>query len=110
VKNLIAALLPIGWELDMKYKKYPQQTGFTLLELMMTIVIAAILVSLAGPNFRTLIQNNKQVAHTNEFVTSMHQARSEAVKRGQQVRITATNSRQPACPPESRFRAKCDMA
>ncbi len=76
----------------MKYKKYPQQTGFTLMELLMTVVIASILVSLAGPNFRTLIQNNKQVAHTNEFVTSMHLARSESAKRGEQVSVIAANT------------------
>jgi len=32
------------------------------------------------------------VSHTNEFVASMHLARSEAVKRGKVVRVTAANS------------------
>jgi len=89
---LPAIHLPMFWEFDMKSNKKLKDAGFTLLELMMTIVIVAVLVSLAGPNFRILIQNNRQVSHTNEFITSMHQARSEAVKRGSQVRITATTT------------------
>jgi type IV fimbrial biogenesis protein FimT len=69
-----------------------RQSGFTLLELLATILIAGILFSTAIPSFRNLIQNNRQVSHTNEFVTSMHLARSEAVKRGRVVRVTAANA------------------
>lgn len=69
-----------------------RQSGFTLLELVVTIAIAGILLSLAVPGFSNLIQNNRQVSHTNEFVASMHLTRSEAVKRGQVVRMTAADA------------------
>lgn len=59
--------------------------GFTLLELMITVSLAAILVALAVPSFNDTIKNNRLTTQVNEFVTSLYVARSEAVKRGQRV-------------------------
>ena len=39
--------------------------GFTLIEMMMTIAIAAILVSLAVPSFQNLIGNNRLTTQAN---------------------------------------------
>lgn len=67
--------------------------GFTLIELMVTIAIAAILLGVAIPNFSSVIISNRLTANTNEFITSLNLARSEAIKRGQHVvvRKTGTN-------------------
>lgn len=59
--------------------------GFTLVELMVTLAVAAILLTMAVPSFRTTIQNNRLIAEANDFVTALHLARSEAIKRNTPV-------------------------
>jgi len=55
--------------------------GFTLLELMVVIVLAAILFGLGIPNFRNAIRNSRMTSLANDLVAALHTARSEAVKR-----------------------------
>lgn len=62
--------------------------GFTLIELIITVTIAAILVGLAIPSFISTIKSNRLTTYTNEFVSALNLARSEAIKRGRQVTIT----------------------
>lgn len=61
--------------------------GFTLIELLVTISIAAILLGVAIPSFITTIDSNRLATITNEFVTALNMARSEAIKRGMQVTV-----------------------
>lgn len=65
--------------------------GFTLIELMITIAIAAILLTIGVPGFRDLIINNRIASQTNELVTAINMARSEAVKRGEPVTVCASS-------------------
>ncbi|MGH8656829.1 MAG: GspH/FimT family pseudopilin [Gammaproteobacteria bacterium] len=60
---------------------------FTIVELMITLVLAAIILSAAVPSFRDLVQSNRITAQVNEFVTALNLARSEAIKRGVPVRV-----------------------
>lgn len=62
-------------------------TGFTLLELMITIAIAGILLGVAIPSFTSIISSNRLTTYANDLVTALNLARSEAVKRGTQVTI-----------------------
>ena len=66
--------------------------GFTLLELMVTVAVVAILATVAVPGFRDLIQNNRVTTQTNELVSALNFARTEAVKRGQRVEVTVTQN------------------
>ncbi|MEJ2346914.1 MAG: GspH/FimT family pseudopilin [Gammaproteobacteria bacterium] len=63
--------------------------GFTLIELMVTVALAAILLTLAIPSFRTMVLNNRLVTAANAFVADASLARSEAIKRGTTVSIVA---------------------
>ena len=66
--------------------------GFTLLELMVTVAVAAILATVAVPGFRDLIQNNRVTTQTNELVSALNFARTEAVKRGRNVAVVVTQT------------------
>lgn len=61
------------------------QAGFTLVELMMTLVIAGIIATQAVPSFGKMIARNRLVTQTNDLVADIHLARSEAVTRGARV-------------------------
>ena len=67
-----------------------KQRGFSLVELLVTLAVAAIVLGLAAPNMSSLIQNNRFVAQANQFVAAVTYARSEAIKRGALVDIVAT--------------------
>lgn len=72
--------------------KHRLTLGFTLVELVVTMAIAAILVTVAIPGFSNLIRDNRLIASTNRLVTSLAHARSEAVKRGTSVSICASSN------------------
>jgi len=70
--------------------------GFTLVELMVTLAIAAIVMALGVPSFQGMMRNNRAATHMNEFTSALNLARSEAVKRGQSASL-CPSSDQAAC-------------
>ena len=63
-------------------------SGFTLIELMITVSILGILLGIGLPSFVTFINNNKITAEANSLIYSFHMARSEAIKRGTDVQVS----------------------
>jgi len=61
--------------------------GFTLIELLITILILVIVMTIAIPSFRAIIQNNVTISASNDMIISLNYARSEAVKRSANVSI-----------------------
>lgn len=56
--------------------------GFTLIELMVTVALAAILMAVAVPNFTTFQRNAQLTSFSNTMLASINAARGEAMKRG----------------------------
>jgi type IV fimbrial biogenesis protein FimT len=63
--------------------------GATLLELMVVLAVSAILLTVGIPGFATLVQSTRLSGTTNALLSSLHLARSEAIKR---------NARAAMCP------------
>ena len=74
-----------------------RQQGFTLVELLITIVVVSILLATAVPSFMQAIKNNRVAGQANSFVVSTHMARNEAVKRGASTTMCAANTTMNAC-------------
>ena len=56
-------------------------SGFTLLEMLITVTVLAILVAIGLPSFRTMIDRNAVTATANNLLSTLLLARSEAIKR-----------------------------
>lgn len=65
--------------------------GFTLIELMVTLAVLAIVITVAIPGFNDLIRNNRTDALSEEFVSALNFARLEAVKRTGRVSLCASD-------------------
>jgi len=66
-----------------------RQIGFTLIELMVTIAVAAVLVGLAVPGFRDLIDKSRLRGATDDLVNLLNASRASAVKLGLDVNASA---------------------
>ncbi|MDH3978539.1 MAG: GspH/FimT family pseudopilin [Gammaproteobacteria bacterium] len=64
-----------------------KQRGFTLGELVTTVAIAGLALSLAVPSFNTIVNNSRRATGINQLVATMHTARSEAITRGTRVML-----------------------
>jgi type IV fimbrial biogenesis protein FimT len=74
--------------------------GFTLIELMTTLAIGAIILSFGVPSFRGIIMDNRLVSQANQFVTSVNIARSSAVRYQRNATVCASanfDSATPTC-------------
>lgn len=65
--------------------------GFTLIELIITMAIAVVLLSIAVPSFTTMLRNNRVTTLANEFITTINLARSEAIRRGTTITVSSTS-------------------
>jgi type IV fimbrial biogenesis protein FimT len=66
--------------------------GFTLIELMVVLAVAAVVIGLAVPSMSQFMLSGKLRAYSNEVVASAVLARSEAIKRNQSVRLCVANA------------------
>ena len=71
--------------------KHKYLSGFTLYELMLTIAVAAVILTLGVPSFQGLMERNQLTANINQFISSLALARSEAIKRNQRVSLCVSS-------------------
>lgn len=68
-------------------KLQKKNSGFTLVELIITLLIGSILLAWGVPNYRDLKARRMVTDISNEIVYSFTQARAEAVRYGNDVRV-----------------------
>lgn len=66
--------------------------GLTLIELMVTISVLAIILGIAVPSFDRFVKSSRAEAQTSAMSSSLNLARSEAVKRGENIIVEAISS------------------
>ncbi len=64
-----------------------KEQGFTLIELMVTIAILAIVSMIAAPNFKNAIDTRKIESTTTDFEKALAQSRSDAVLNRKKITI-----------------------
>lgn len=78
------------------HPRIKQHRGVTLLELMVTLTVALILLSIAVPAMNMLIMNNRMSTQVNDLLTTIQGARSFAITH-QQRTVLCPSSDHSAC-------------
>jgi type IV fimbrial biogenesis protein FimT len=73
-------------------------SGFTLVELLVVIVIAAVLAVIAIPSWQNFVLSNRGDTASNQFAAVLSMARSEAVKQGATVWVCISAAPLPCVP------------
>ena len=66
--------------------------GFTIIELMVTVAILAIMTAIAVPSFRSFVNNQRIKSAATEMMTAVLIARSDAIKRNASVTLAPVNA------------------
>lgn len=69
-----------------------RQTGFTLVELMIVCVIAAIVMVWGIPSYQDMLRNQQRDAALFDLIADLNLARSESLKRGTSVTLCRSSS------------------
>lgn len=76
-------------------QRHKRAQGFTIIELMITLTVAAILLAIAIPSFNYLTVSSKLTTTANALVNVLGTARSEAIKRNAFLCVNQTSSDNP---------------
>lgn len=71
----------------------PRQSGITLLELLVTLAIVAVLLAAGVPSFRAWVQNQELRGAAGRLASDLHFARRAAVDRGSRVTVCPGDER-----------------
>ncbi len=73
-------------------------SGFTLIELVVTLVVAGIVFALAVPSITAVVQNSRITSQGNDLIADFNLARSEAIKRNVNVVVCKSTNPTAATP------------
>lgn len=74
-----------GKIIQKKTRLMQQAAGFTLIELMVTVVVMSIVLTVAVPSFSGLVNANRLTSQANEILAGLTLARTEAIKQNQSM-------------------------
>ena len=69
-----------------------KQTGLTLIELIVTLAVISVLLVLGVPQFQSTTANSRLTTTINKLTGDLAFARTEAIKRGEPVAVTASSN------------------
>ncbi len=81
-----------------KFPKNSSGRGFSMIELVITIAIAAILLTLAIPSFTSFLNSNRVSGQANELLATFQAARLESIRRGREVVVCGSSNANAATP------------
>ena len=85
-------ILSLVSKLGISRAKLGRCAGSTMIQVMVTLAISAILLTLALPSFEGFKRNNLLATSSNELSTLFNRARAEAIKSRRNVRICPTTN------------------
>ncbi len=99
-RNIMKLFAPLSINTPPCHTKVPVQpraahqfeSGVTLIELMVTLLVASILGLVAIPSYQSVIKSNRMASEANNLLGDVEFARSEAIKRGQTVLVCPTTT------------------
>lgn len=68
-----------------------KQSGFTLIEMMITVAILAILIAIAAPAMDRFLERNRLTSHTGAMQQALLYARNESVAKNRPVAVCASS-------------------
>lgn len=77
---------------DMSSQKQTINAGFTLIELMITIAIIAIIVTIAAPNVSTQLANQRVKSTASTLENALKEAKAESIIRRQSLTLAYNNN------------------
>jgi type IV fimbrial biogenesis protein FimT len=73
------------------FYKQKHCSGFTLIELVITITIAAILIAIVVPSFNSIIESSKERATRDALISAIYTAREQAISKRVKVYLCPTS-------------------
>lgn len=74
----------------------PRSSGFTLMELLVTIAVVGVLLAIAVPSFQSLFNRNRVATVVNDLLGGLYYARTEGIRRALPTTI-CMSSNQTSC-------------
>ena len=68
------------------------QTGFTLYELLITVLIVGVILTFAVPNLQDFVRNSRMTATANDLHSAFHLARSESSRVKTNITVCASSN------------------
>jgi len=92
IKPFVGCINALKLPLICRKLPFAPSSGFTLVELMVTLLVVGILVAFAMPNMSTVIRDSDLITQNNNLISDVNLARSEAIKNARTTRICTWNS------------------
>lgn len=87
----------MDYNIHMNKNNYRSTSGFTLIELIVTLAVFSILVAVVAPSFNAFTDSSRRASEVNIFSGALSFARSEAIKRNSNISICARTSGAETC-------------